>query len=207
MFSGIVETTASVVRATPGEAILKLVLERPPSFDDLTVGDSIAVNGCCLTVETFDAREMSFALGPETLKVTGWSAAKLPGTQLNVERSLRLNDRIHGHLVTGHVDTLSEITGVDKTSETVQLRVAFPHNLKMFIWPKGSVAINGVSLTVNAVEDLEQTSTFTLGLIPETLRRTNLGELKLGSRVNLELDNMARGLVRFAQTGGAAPWA
>lgn len=197
MFSGIVETTTLILRSTPGTAILTVHVARPDNFDDIKTGDSIAVDGCCLTVETFNASEMTFALGPETLKVTGWDADNLVGRRVNVERSLRLSDRIHGHLVTGHVDGVAEVVRADREGETLQLRIALPSHLRPYIWPKGSVAIRGVSLTINQVDD----ASFTLGLIPETLKRTNLGELKVGARVNLEIDNMARGLVRLASLG------
>ena len=176
-------------------AVLQIHVARPAGFDDIGLGDSIAINGCCLTVEAFDEREMTFALGPETLKITGWSPDNLMGRDLNLERSLRLNDRIHGHLVTGHVDGVAEVLRAERSGETLELKISLPAKHKPFIWSKGSVAINGVSLTINAVDD----EGFSLWLIPETLKRTNLGELKRGSSVNLELDNMARGLVRWAE--------
>lgn len=194
MFSGIVETTSTVTDAFEHAGVVRITVKRPPDYEDLRIGDSIANDGVCLTVETFDASQMTFALGPETLRVTGWTAAGIQGRVVNLERSLRLGDRIHGHLVTGHVDATAEIVGAETRGETLTLTVAVPERLRVFVWPKGSVAINGVSLTINAVTP----TAFQVGLIPETLKRTNLGRLERGSRVNLEADNMARGLVHLA---------
>lgn len=195
MFSGIVEATGRVIAAQEGDMVLRLSLEKPLHFNDLKIGDSIAVNGVCLTLEEFSPKHMLFALGPETLRITGWSADGVKDRVFNLERSLRLNDRIHGHLVTGHVDALAKVEALERQGETLFMQVSIPAQLKKFVWTKGSVAINGVSLTVNAVTD----SSFTVGLIPETLRRTNLGLLRVGDSVQLEIDNLARGLVHGHQ--------
>jgi riboflavin synthase len=195
MFSGIVETTATIDGCTERDGVLECTLSRPADFADLKTGDSIAVDGICLTLEKFDSKTLTFALGPETLRVTGWAAASVLGKVVNLERSLRLNDRIHGHLVTGHVDALGEIMACDREGETLRLTIAIPEKLGPYIWSKGSVAVNGVSLTVNAAGASE----FQVGLIPETLKRSNLGRLAKGARVNLEIDNMARGLIHAVQ--------
>jgi len=196
VFSGIVETPAVVLAALGRGPVLQIVIERPRSFDDLHVGDSIAVNGVCLTLEDFDGEAMRFALGPETLRVTGWTVQSVLGTVVNLERSLRLSDRIHGHLVLGHVDATARILNLLSQGETRQMECEAPTALRPFIWSKGSIAINGVSLTINQTS----ASSFSVGLIPETLRRTNLGELQIGATVNLEIDNAARGLVHWART-------
>lgn len=198
MFSGIVETTCQVVRTAERSGVLECQVARPSTFDDIRIGDSIAVDGVCLTVEEFDPQILTFALGPETLKVTGWSDENLQNKAVNVERSLRLNDRIHGHLVTGHVDAVATVLGVEPLGETTRVRIATPETLQPYIWSKGSITINGVSLTINATSD----EFFEVGLIPETLKRTNLSTLTKGSRVNLEIDNMARGLVHWLRTHG-----
>jgi riboflavin synthase len=195
MFSGIVETTASITSSHREGELVRIHIERPKSFEDIAVGDSIAVNGVCLTVEEFDPRSMRFALGQETLRITGWSPAGVQGKVMNLERSLRLQDRIHGHLVTGHVDTLGTVMRADGTPQELKLTIGFAHEFAPFIWAKGSITIAGVSLTINQVEG----DTFKVGLIPETLKRTNLGDLKTGDQVNLEMDNMARGLVNWAR--------
>lgn len=195
MFSGIIETTSPVLAARARAGVLEIQVARPPTFTDLTIGDSIACDGVCLTLEKFDEQHLTFALGPETLTITGWDSAKLVSKKINLERSLRLNDRIHGHLVTGHVDARGEILNAQHEGETLRLTIGFPQTYAPYIWPKGSVAVNGVSLTLNRATRTE----FDVGLIPETLKRTNLGELKKGDGVNLEIDNMARGLVHFAK--------
>jgi riboflavin synthase len=195
MFSGIVETTARVTAAETRGEIVRMVMERPKSFDDLTVGDSVCCDGVCLTLEEFDKSSMRFALGPETLQVTGWTQASVLNRVFNLERSLRLHDRIHGHLVTGHVDMTGNISELKRQSDSLQLTVEYAQAFSPYIWAKGSVAINGVSLTINQAT----ANTFTVGLIPETLKRTNLGGLKEGDKVNLEIDNMARGLVNWAR--------
>lgn len=196
MFSGIVETTALVTNSTSRESVLEITLARPKDFTDLHIGDSIACNGVCLTLEAFDANSLKFALGPETLKVTGWNSESVVGRAVNLERSLRLGDRIHGHLVTGHVDATSNVVQAERQGETLTLAIAIPAKLKNLIWPKGSIAINGVSLTINTVT----ASAFSVGLIPETLKRTNLSDLKVGSQINLEADNMARGLIHWVES-------
>jgi riboflavin synthase len=195
MFSGIIETTAAVTASQERAGVLQITLERPKSFNDLRIGDSIAVDGICLTLENFTPETLTFALGPETLRITGWAESGVEGRVVNLERSLRLGDRIHGHLVTGHVDATAKIFEVCAHGETLDLHVEIPDRLKTFIWSKGSVAINGVSLTINTVT----ANWFQAGLIPETLKRTNLGGLHAGSLVNLEADNMARGLVHWAE--------
>jgi len=202
MFSGIVETTGTITAVMERSGVLEISVARPIAFDDVKNGDSIALNGICLTLEKFDAEKLTFALGPETLRVTGWQASGVLGKVVNLERSLRLNDRIHGHLVTGHVDALGLVQAADRVGETLRLTILIPPALGPYIWPKGSVAVNGVSLTVNAAGG----GAFQVGLIPETLKRTNLGSLTVGANVNLEIDNMARGLVHIVnQTRASAP--
>ncbi len=195
MFSGIVETTSSIRAAQSGPGVVQIRLERPKSFKDLSAGDSIAVNGICLTLEEFDLENMQFALAPETLKVTGWTLESVLGKVVNLERSLRLQDRVHGHLVTGHVDAIGFISHIERQGDTQKMNIQFPESLKPFIWSKGSIAINGVALTINELQD----RTLSVWLIPETLKRTNLGMLVHEDKVNLEIDNMARGLVHWAR--------
>lgn len=195
MFSGIVETTAQIIRAQTADGVLRVFVERPSEFNDLSIGDSIAVDGVCLTVEAFDSQAIQFALGPETLKVTEWTLDGVKDRVVNLERSLRLGDRIHGHLVTGHVDARAGVLRLEPKGETLTMWIEIPVRLSPLIWPKGSITLNGVSLTVNAVEN----ESLSVGLIPETLKRTNLGRLKVGDRINLEADNMARGLVHLAR--------
>lgn len=200
MFSGIVETQSSVLSAWRDRDLVFIEVQKPTEFNDLKVGDSVATSGVCLTVESFTDESIRFALGAETLKITGWSEKSLPGMLVNLERSLRLGDRIHGHMVSGHVDGVGKVTLVQDLGGSVQVDVQAPESILRYVWKKGSWAINGVSLTINEV----QGQTVSQCLIPETLRRTNLGALKTGDQVNLEVDMMARGLVSFLETQGSA---
>lgn len=196
MFSGIVETEARVLDVRTDGALLRIDVECPAAFADLHIGDSIATNGVCLTVETFDASKMTFALGAETLKITGWTADGLKGAYVNLERSLRLGDRIHGHLVAGHVDATGVVAAKRDLGGSVRFDVRPPERLIPFVWAKGSWAVNGVSLTVNEVT---KDGIVSMCLIPETLTRTNLGRLEAGSPVNLEIDAFARGLIHYLE--------
>ncbi|MBX7230889.1 MAG: riboflavin synthase [Bdellovibrionales bacterium] len=216
MFSGRVETKASILSVSLRKGVLQLVMERPPLFTDLAIGDSVAINGICLTIEQITETTMMFALGEETLSVTGWSENFLSSRPFlfNLERSLKLGDRIHGHLVTGHVDAMGWVQKKEVQGEGLQLEIGFPKELKPFLWKKGSVTVNGVSLTVHHLkviqglvtqsQDDEQNS-FIVGLIPETLRITNLGTLFLGDSVTLEVDFWSRGLVHLTQNMGTVP--
>jgi len=191
MFSGIVECQSQVLSALPRGGVLEIHVVRPSYFNDLSVGDSICANGVCLTIESFDEQSMAFALAAETLQVTGWGIKSLLKKSVNLERSLPLGGRVHGHLVAGHVEGLGEVVSFEKKGENAFLKVAFPSKLAPYFWRKGSVAIDGVSLTINQVEG----QALEVCLIPETLKRTNLGELFKSSKVNLEVDSFARGLV------------
>ncbi len=176
--------------------VLRINVAKPTHFDDLKIGDSIACNGVCLTLEAFDNRHMQFALAAETLQVTQWTANHLMRSDLNLERSLALGARIHGHLVAGHVDAMGEVVRIKDQEESRFMSVALPESLWPLVWKKGSLTINGVSLTVN---NLEQ-GVVDVWLIPETLARTNLGAAKVGDAVTLEVDMMARALMRYMET-------
>ncbi len=198
MFSGIIETQSRVKSAKNDRNLVLITVERPSDFSDLKLGDSIACNGVCLTVARFDQNEIEFALGAETLQVTGWSAESLRGVSLNLERSLRWGDRVHGHLVSGHVDAVGEVLAHRDLGGSTCFDVRLPGTIAAFVWKKGSWAVNGVSLTVNSVQD----GIVSHVLIPETLSRTNLGALKEGDRVNLEADMYARGILRALEGEG-----
>lgn len=202
MFSGIVEAQVPVLAVEPRASGLLLRLGRPENFVDVNTGDSIAVNGVCLTVEALDPKSLVFTLGLETLKVTGWDEDFLASKSMNVERSVKLGDRLHGHLVSGHVDSVAEVLAIEDLDGWRRLTISLPPGMRPMIWFKGSVAVQGVSLTVNLVTD----DRFEVGLIPETLRRTNLGTLKAGDTVTLEADQMARGLVNWLSTHPGPEW-
>ncbi len=192
MFTGIIEDNSPIVQVTPADQALQIVVKRPEKFDDLTIGDSIACNGVCLTVEAFDHQTMTFTLGFETLQITGWGIETLEGSVLNLERSLRFGDRIHGHLVSGHVDAVARCQAVEQAGECLLLNFELPEKLKAQVWEKSSIAINGVSLTVNWIKD----GVFQVCLVPETLRKTNFTNLKEGVTVNLETDYYMKGLLK-----------
>jgi len=198
VFSGIVETLGPVLSAQTEQGLVRIHVACPPVFDDLKIGDSIANNGVCLTVESFDKKEIIFALGAETLQVTGWTAASLSGANLNLERSLRFGDRIHGHMVAGHVDAIGRVCYLEDLGGSLRFDVEAPESVLKYIWKKGSWAVNGVSLTINEI----QGRVISMCLIPETLKRTNLGSLKVGASVNLEVDTMARSLVNYLEANG-----
>ena len=195
MFSGIVEARARVRKTTQKPNLVELIVERPVGFNDIRLGDSVCTNGVCLTVEAFDDQTLQFALGAETLEVTGWSAAALENADVNLERSMRLGDRIHGHLVSGHVDATGRVRKIEPVGGSVFIDIEIPARLAPYIWKKGSWAMNGVSLTVNSAEN----NIVKVCLIPETLKRTNLGDLRAGDPVTIEVDTVARGLIHALQ--------
>ncbi|OQW52118.1 MAG: hypothetical protein A4S09_08890 [Proteobacteria bacterium SG_bin7] len=195
MFSGVVEATGKITHLKKNLGTIQISVVRPNSFSDIKLGDSICLNGVCLTVEKFDGHSMEFSLGDETLNVTGWDEDSLLGFDVNLERSLVFGDRVHGHLVTGHVECLIDVISVTDLGGSRVIYFELPKDKFKFVVPKGSVAINGVSLTVNDVEE----SLFSVCLIPETLRRTNLGTLSVGNKVCLETDYMIRAVGKLWQ--------
>lgn len=192
MFSGIVESVMPIVSSEELQNAFRVKIEKPKEFNDLHIGDSIACDGVCLTVEAFSDETMTFALAAETIKVLQLNPRSWLGKRINLERSLRLGDRIHGHLVTGHVDSLGVVTEARREGESFFLTVEVADSILPYVWKKGSITLNGVSLTVNELEK----SLVSVCLIPETVKRTNLGDLKKGDRVNVEPDYMARALQR-----------
>lgn len=197
MFSGIVETVSEIRSSQELQNAFRIQISKPEFFDDLHIGDSVAVDGVCLTVEAFDSDTITFTLAAETIKILQWNPASWLGKKINLERSLRFGDRIHGHLVTGHVDSLGEVVRADLEGESFFLDVKIAETMKPFVWKKGSITLNGVSLTVNEFNNL----IVSVCLIPETLKRTNLGSLQVGQVVNVEPDYMARAVV-----ANAASW-
>lgn len=192
MFSGIVEAVMPIVRSQELSNAYRIQIEKPKEFNDIKLGDSIACDGVCLTLEAFDEQQMTFALAAETIQVLQWNPNSWLGKKVNLERSLRFGDRIHGHLVTGHVDSLGVVKKAQQEGESFFLDVQVAPSILPFVWKKGSITLNGVSLTVNDI----QKSVVSVCLIPETLKRTNLGEMKLNSAINVEPDYMARAIQR-----------
>ena len=188
MFSGIVEATAQVLFIEKRENVVRVQVSKPSHFDDIQTGDSISCNGVCLTVEQFDSHKIQFSLAEETLKLLKINPDKLLGRIWNLERSLRFGDRVHGHLVTGHVEALGEVIRSEAVGESWFLEVKIPDHVKPYVWKKGSVSLQGVSLTVNEFSN----NILSVCLIPETLKRTNLADLKIGDLINVETDYLAK---------------
>jgi riboflavin synthase len=191
MFTGIVAAVGRIDRAQPREGGLRLVIDaRALDLGDVAIGDSIAVNGCCLTVVARGGTRFEADVSQETLGCTvGLSA---PG-EVNLEKSLRLADRLGGHLLTGHVDGVGEVVALEPVGESRRLVVRAPAELARYIARKGSIAVQGVSLTVNRVDGAE----FEVNLIPHTLAATTLKALEPGARANLEVDLLARYVERM----------
>jgi riboflavin synthase len=191
MFTGIVQAVGRIDRFVPGESGARARIDAPDlDLADALLGDSIAVDGCCLTVVSLDATGFEVDISRETLDCTAGFRA---GQRLNLEKALRANDRLGGHLVTGHVDGVGEVVSVTPEGDNRRLALRMPPELSRYVARKGSITVNGVSLTVNRVED----DVFAVNLIPHTLAMTNLGALASGSQVNLEVDLIARYVERM----------
>lgn len=191
MFSGIIETLALVTKVTPAEH--SIVIEIATGFPDLELGESVAVNGVCLTVVTFDAAGLAiFYVSSETIARSSFSALKA-GSYVNLERSVRLETRLSGHLVQGHVDGKAVLTEVVQEGETYHLTVGVPIELAQYCIEKGSISLNGISLTLNRI-DAEENNLVGLGLtiIPHTWEHTNLHTLTKGDPLNVEVDVIAK---------------
>ncbi len=184
MFTGIIEATAKVQTNESG----RLILERPKSFDDLKIGSSICVSGTCLSIVEFDETSMQFDVVDETLRKTTLGNLKI-ADMVNLERSLKADSRFEGHIVQGHVECRAHI--IDKQIETgkgILLTISLPEDISSFVIQKGSVAMDGVSLTVAKKDG----HTFTVALIPHTLSITTLGALETDDHVNIETDILGR---------------
>ena len=194
MFSGIIADVGLITRAEDRDGGLRLsVATEALGMDDVRVGDSIAVNGVCLTVVKKDGAVFTVDVSRETLNCT--VGLERQGGHVNLEKALRLSDRLGGHLVSGHVDGVGEVVAFNDIGESWRLAVRAPQKLAKYIATKGSITINGVSLTVNHVAGSE----FDVNLIPHTLEATTLNELQAGSKVNLEIDLIARYVERMMQ--------
>lgn len=191
MFTGIIEAVGTVESVLPSGATAAVrIASGGLDLDDVAIGDSIAVNGVCLTVKELSGKSIDFDVSAETLEVTSGFRA---GDRVNLEKSLRLDARIGGHLVSGHVDAVGDIDEIVEYDGNRVMSVRFPESLARFFARKGSVSVNGVSLTLNAVDR----GRLTVNLIPHTLAVTNLGDLGKGSQVNLEIDLVARYVERM----------
>ncbi|MBV5299200.1 MAG: riboflavin synthase [Rhodoferax sp.] len=175
----------------------RLTLECPPAYlDDVTLGDSIALNGACMTVTGISPAERQFSVDISAESLDKTAGLDTPGS-VNLEKALRANDRLGGHLVSGHVDGIGVVTRFAQVGESWALQLLAPTSMAKYLAYKGSITVNGVSLTVNLVDDLASGCQISINLIPHTLHNTALGQLQAGSRVNLEIDLIARYVERM----------
>ncbi len=197
MFTGIISGLGHIVEVLPAVAGKRLVIEAPAGYlDDVQSGDSIALNGACMTVTTFDAGTARFTLDISAESLDKTAGLAEPGP-INLEKALRAHDRLGGHLVSGHVDGIGRVSHFADLGGHWELRVHAPRELARFLAYKGSITVNGVSLTVNRVTDHADGCEFNINLIPHTLQQTTLGGLRVGARVNLEVDLIARYVERM----------
>ena len=195
MFTGIIEAIGKIERVERTAANTRLAISGAAlGLADVAVGDSIAVDGVCLTVVAKDGASFSADVSGETLACT---AGFEPGCEVNLEKSLRFGDRVGGHLVSGHVDGVARVAAMENLGASWRLEIEAPIELGRYIARKGSIAVNGVSLTVNRVENRQTASMFEINLIPHTHSATALRNLKSGCAVNLEVDLMARYIERM----------
>ncbi|MEF7613096.1 riboflavin synthase [Aquincola sp. MAHUQ-54] len=208
MFTGIISGVGRITGidplgpdATHGR---RLTISAPPGYlDDVQLGDSIALNGACMTVTSFDRAANCFTIdiSAESLQRTAGLAER---GRINLEKALRAHDRLGGHLVSGHVDGVGTVSHFSPVGESWELRILAPRALGKFLAYKGSITVNGVSLTVNRVTDAPQGCEFSINLIPHTLENTALGELAPQRPVNLEVDLIARYVERMLSVEAAA---
>ena len=209
MFTGIITGVGRIVavHALGSSAIhgKRLTLACPTTYlEDVGVGDSIALNGACMTVTTLDAAQDQF-----TVDISAESLARTAGLAqlgaVNLEKAMRANDRLGGHLVAGHVDGIGAVTHFAQVGESWELHLSAPKALAKYLAYKGSITVNGVSLTVNHVQDLATGCEVSINLIPHTVQNTALGSLQAGSNVNLEIDLIARYVERMLSAEPLGP--
>jgi riboflavin synthase len=192
MFTGIIETIGTVkkIKSRGNYKILTLAPEK--EFVDLVMGESIAVDGCCLTLIAFDKKSFTVEASQETVRLTILSKYKI-GDKVNLERALQPSGRLGGHFVSGHIDCTGKIEGLNKIGDSLEVVVQFPEEFGVYLVEKGSITINGISLTVNRIVD----STFSVNLIPFTQAETTINKFKKENIVNLEFDILGKYVARF----------
>lgn len=206
MFTGLIQATSKVVNNAGGRLVVALpsvgsgVGSGAGSFGDLAHGESIAVDGVCLTLTAPTSGSdnvMTFDVSPETLKKTTLGAVKV-GAVVNLERAMRMGDRLGGHLVSGHVDGVATVIGRREAGGgNLELEIELPHELGRYVIAKGSLTVNGVSLTINELADVASGTRVKLMLIPVTLSATNLSAVAVGGRLNIEVDQMGKWVERL----------
>lgn len=198
MFTGIIEEIGVVESLARSGGGFQLRIRAAMVLEDLKLGDSVAVNGACLTVTRFDARGFDVGLSPETLRRTDLADLR-PGERVNLERALRPIDRMGGHYVQGHVDGVGTVSSLRGEGDALVVRLSAPSNVSRYVVEKGFIAVDGISLTVTGCGD----GWFTVSLIPFTRQAVTLSDKKVGAKVNLEVDIMAKYVERFLGQGGS----
>lgn len=193
MFTGIIETVGEVVAKELREGDVKLTLEADESYlEAVMLGDSIACNGVCLTVVDRTSNQFMLDVSVETLSLTtigDWDV----GSKVNLEQAMIASSRFGGHIVSGHIDRIGEIIDIAEDARSWRITVRVPKNIRQYIAKKGSICVDGVSLTINSVEDSE----FSVNIVPHTLSHTIIGDYKLNQKVNIEIDTIARYVERL----------
>lgn len=195
MFTGLIQGLGTISLKSASQ--LKVHCPHCPFLQQVEVGDSIAVNGICLTVETFDAQSFTVTVSPETLSRSNLEVVAQSQAPVNLEPALRVGDKIGGHFVSGHVDGIGTLTEIQDLESSWELSFQAPDAVAAYIVPKGSIAINGISLTVAHCNP--SGSLFTVAVIPHTYQATNLNHLSIGSVVNLEADLLGKYAAKFLQ--------
>lgn len=200
MFTGIIEAVGRINNIEPVSGDIRISIatdngESSLNMTDVQLGDSIAVNGVCLTVVDFGKQHFIADVSNETTNLTSLKSLAI-GSEVNLEKALLPTTRMGGHLVSGHVDGLGEVIAITEESRSIQLRIRSPDNLKRYIAKKGSICIDGTSLTVNDISDAE----FEINIVPHTQQKTVIKNYRPGTRVNLEVDLIARYLERLLLT-------
>lgn len=198
MFTGIVEALGKITKIVTGPDSAQLTIESTGFFSDIKLGDSISVNGCCLTAVTNTADAFTVDVMKQTLALTNIGELK-EGATVNLEKAMKVSDRLGGHIVQGHVDSIATLKTINQGEDWYELVFEVPANYLKYMQPQGSITLNGVSLTIAKLDD--QARQVSVWLIPETLKRTNLSLLAVGDRVNLEVDVLAKYVERIMKAG------
>jgi len=200
MFSGIVEEMGAIQKIEKGLAGAKFSILASVILDDLQVGDSVSVSGACLTVTKIEGQSFSVDVSTETLNCTIFGQITV-GTPVNLERAMKLNARMGGHMVTGHVDGIGALRAREQDGNAIYLTVEAPEDIMRYCVAKGSITIDGISLTINAVKD----RSFAVAIIPHTAKVTTMGLKQIGDAVNLESDLIGKYVERRLQANGTLP--
>lgn len=195
MFTGIIEATGRIARVEPRGGDVRMIVDTGPlALDDVAIGDSISVSGVCLTAVEIEGRSFATDVSVETLSRTSLGDLGVGGA-VNLEKALRFSDRLGGHLVSGHVDGIARVVAIEPDARSQRWRFELPAELARYVAPKGSVTVDGVSLTVNSVDGAR----FDVNLIPHTIEMTTFAQRGVADRVNIEVDLIARYVERLMQ--------